>query len=317
MAGFIVKRLLVAAGMIFFVVTFVFLALYLVPGDPAEVMLATEGGAPSREVIEATRIKLGLDRPLLEQYENYIARLARADFGTSFTDEEPVIDNILQRLPRTLELIGAATLLSILIGLPLGALAALRRGTAVDRVLGLWASLSNSVPVFVLGTVLVLLFALTLKWMPAGGYTPFATSPGRHLTQLLLPAASIAVGFSAIILRMSRATVLDVLQQDWVRTARSKGVPEWRVVAAHVVRNALGPVLTLTGLQMGAMLGGTVLVEYVFNWPGLSGLLVRAVESRDYPEVQGIVLVIAVLFILLNLLVDIIYSALDPRVQVR
>lgn len=317
MAGFIAKRLLVAAGMIFFVVTFVFLALYMVPGDPAEVMLATEGGAPSPEAVAETRVKLGLDRPLLDQYVGYLGRLARGDLGTSFTDDEPVLHNVLQRLPRTLELIAAATLLSILIGLPLGTLAALKHGSAIDRALGLWASFSNSVPVFVLGTVLVLLFALTLKWMPAGGYTPFAISPGRHLLQLLMPAVSIAVGFSAIILRMSRATVLDVLQQDWVRTARSKGLSERRVVVAHVVRNALGPVLTLTGLQMGAMLGGTVLVEYVFNWPGLSGLLVRAVESRDYPEVQGIVLVIAVLFIVLNLVVDILYSALDPRVQAR
>lgn len=317
MAGFIAKRLLVAAGMIFFVVTFVFLALYMVPGDPAEVMLATEGGAPSAEAVAAARVKLGLDRPVLDQYVSYLGRLSRADFGTSFADEEPVLDNILQRLPRTLELIAAATVLSLLIGLPLGALAALKRGTMVDRAVGLWASASNSVPVFVLGTVLVLLFALTLKWMPAGGFTPFSDSPGRHLMQLLMPAVSIAVGFSAIILRMSRATILDVLQQDFVRTARSKGLAERRVVVAHVVRNALGPVLTLTGLQMGTMLGGTVLVEYVFNWPGLSGLLVRAVESRDYPEVQGIVLVIAVLFILLNLAVDILYSALDPRVQAR
>ena len=156
-----------------------------------------------------------------------------------------------------------------------------------------------------------------LHVVPAGGFTPFSISPGRHMLQLLMPALSIAVGFSAIILRMSRATVLDVLQQDWVRTARSKGLAVHRVVIRHVVRNALGPVLTLTGLQMGSMLGGTVLVEYVFNWPGLSGLLVHAVEQRDYPEVQGIVLVIATLFILLNLIVDILYTVLDPRVQTR
>ena len=317
MLGFFVKRLLTTAGMIFVVVSVVFLALYLVPGDPAEVLLASEGGAPTPEVIAATRIKLGLDRPVFEQYTSYLGRLARADFGASFADDEPVLDNIKQRLPRTLELIAGATVLAILIGLPLGTLSALRRGSWLDRVLGLWSSLAISVPVFVLGTLLVLVFALMLHVVPAGGFTPFSISPGRHMLQLLMPALSIAVGFSAIILRMSRATVLDVLQQDWVRTARSKGLAVHRVVIRHVVRNALGPVLTLTGLQMGSMLGGTVLVEYVFNWPGLSGLLVHAVEQRDYPEVQGIVLVIATLFILLNLIVDILYTVLDPRVQTR
>lgn len=289
----------------------------MVPGDPAEVLLASEGGAPSPEAVAATRIKLGLDRPVIEQYVAYLGRISRADFGNSFADDEPVLDNIKQRLPRTLELIGTAAALAILIGLPLGTVSALRRGSLLDRLLGLWSSLAISVPVFVLGTLLVLLFALTLQIVPAGGFTPVSISPGWHILQLLLPAFSIAVGFSSIILRMSRATVLEVLEQDWVRTARAKGLPVHRVVIRHVVSNALGPVLTLTGLQMGSMLGGTVLVEYVFNWPGLSGLLVQAVERRDYPEVQGIVLVIATLFILLNLVVDILYSALDPRVQTR
>jgi peptide/nickel transport system permease protein len=207
--------------------------------------------------------------------------------------------------------------LAILIGLLLGTLSALWRGSLLDRVIGLWSSLAISIPVFVLGTLMVFVFALTLQLVPAGGFTPFSVSPGQHLVQLLMPALSIAVGFSSIIARMSRSTVLEMLQQDWVRTARSKGLTERRVVVRHVVRNALGPVLTLTGLHMGSLLGGTVLVEYVFNWPGLSGLLVHAVERRDYPEVQGIVLIIATLFILLNLVVDLLYLALDPRVQTR
>jgi peptide/nickel transport system permease protein len=315
MLGYIVKRCAIAAGTVFFIVTFVFLALYLVPGDPAEILLSSEGSSPSPELIEQTRRKLGLDKPLHAQYLDYVARLARGDLGTSFADDEPVIDNIRQRLPRTLELIGAATLLSLLIGIPLGVAAALGRGGGLDRVLGLWTSLSLSVPVFVMGTVLVLLFALKLRWVPAGGFVPFHVSPQQHLVALLMPAVTIAVGFSAVVIRMTRATVLDVLQQDWVRTARAKGLGEKSVIVFHVVRNALGPVLILTGLQMGSMLGGTVLVEYVFNWPGLSGLLVRAVESRDYPEVQGIILVTATLFVLLNLVVDLLYSVLDPRVQ--
>ncbi|WP_377805752.1 ABC transporter permease [Azospirillum sp. A29] len=317
MLSFLIKRLLTAMGMIIFVASFVFLALYLVPGDPAEVLLAADGGTPTQEAIEATRAKLGLDRPMLEQYVAYLGRIVSGDFGNSFADDEPVIDNIRQRLPRTLELIGAATVLAILIGLLLGTLSALWRGSLLDRVIGLWSSLAISIPVFVLGTLMVFVFALTLQLVPAGGFTPFSVSPGQHLVQLLMPALSIAVGFSSIIARMSRSTVLEMLQQDWVRTARSKGLTERRVVVRHVVRNALGPVLTLTGLHMGSLLGGTVLVEYVFNWPGLSGLLVHAVERRDYPEVQGIVLIIATLFILLNLVVDLLYLALDPRVQTR
>ncbi len=318
MWGFIGKRLLTAAGMIAFVVSVVFLALYLVPGDPAEVLLASGGGgAPSPEAIAATRIRLGLDRPVLDQYLAYLGRLSRADFGSSFADDEPVLDTIEQRLPRTLELAAAAAVVAILIGLPLGTVSALRRGGLFDRLLGLWSSLAISVPVFVLGTLLVLVFALRLKLVPAGGFTPLWMSPGRHMLQLLMPALSIGLGFASTILRMSRAAVLEVLEQDWVRTARAKGLAARHVVIRHVVRNALGPVLTLTGLQVGSLLGGTVLVEYVFNWPGLSGLLVQAVEHRDYPEVQGIVLVIATLFILLNLAVDILYSALDPRVQAR
>jgi peptide/nickel transport system permease protein len=317
MLGFVVKRLLAAVGMIFFVTSFVFLALYLVPGDPAEVLLAAEGGSPSPEAIAATRSKLGLDRPVLEQYVAYVARTARADFGTSFVDGDSVLANIEQRLPRTVELIIAAAALAIFIGIPLGTLSAVFRGSLLDRVLGLWSSLAISIPVFVLGTLMVFVFALELQIVPAGGFTPFSVSPAQHTLQLLMPALSIAIGFSSTILRMTRATVLEVLEQDWVRTARSKGLAERYVVIRHVVRNALGPVLTLTGLQMGSLLGGTVLVEYVFNWPGLSGLLVQAVERRDYPEVQGIVLVIATMFILLTLAVDIIYSALDPRIQAR
>ena len=202
-----------------------------------------------------------------------------------------------------------------LVGLPLGAWAALYRGRAVDRVLSTLAGFNLSIPVFVLGTLLVLVFAQTLRWVPAGGYVEFGQNPERHLLTLLMPAATIGVGLSAVVFRMMRATVLDTLQRDWVRTARAKGLAPAQVFRRHVVRNALGPVITVLGLHMGTLLGGTVLVEYVFNWPGLSGFLVRAVEQRDYPEVQGIVLTICVLFVLLNLLVDVLYAVLDPRVR--
>jgi peptide/nickel transport system permease protein len=174
-----------------------------------------------------------------------------------------------------------------------------------------------SVPVFVVGTLMVLLFAQKLHWVPAGGFVTWSRDPIQHLIYLLMPAITIAIGFSAVIFRMTRTSVLETLQRDWVRTARAKGLPGRVVIARHVVRNALAPVMTVVGLHMGTLLGGTVLVEYVFNWPGLSGLLIVAVENRDYPEVQGIVLVISFLFIMLNLLVDLLYSVLDPRIRLE
>jgi peptide/nickel transport system permease protein len=306
---------MVAAVMIFMVATAVFMILHVVPGDPVEVMLSADGATPDPAVVAEMRSRLGLDRPLAEQYASYIARLARGDLGRSFLDNEEVISNIAQRLPRTLELILAATLLSMVVGIPLGVVAARNRGRGIDRALGTATSFALSVPTFVLGTVFILVFALLLRIVPAGGHVPFSQSPATHLVLLLMPATAVAVGLTAIIVRMTRSTVLDVLQQDWVRTARAKGLREPRVLRKHVVRNALGPVLTVTGLQMGSMLGGTVLIEYIFNWPGMSGFLVRAVEHRDYPEVQGVVLVTATLFILLNLVVDVLYSILDPQVR--
>ncbi|WP_429924137.1 ABC transporter permease [Agrobacterium vitis] len=315
MLQYLLKRLAISFCLVYAVATIVFFVLYLVPGDPAEVLLSTGGVAPPVEAVEAMREKLGLNQPVIHQYGSYLLRLARGDLGTSFTDDSPVADSIVQSLPRTLELLIGSTVLSILIGLPLGVLAAIRRGSLIDRALSVYAGVALSAPVFVIGTLMVLIFAQNLRWVPAGGFVPFTANPARHLLLLLMPCLAIAIGFSAVIMRMARSTVLDMLEQDYVRTARAKGLAERVILMRHVVRNSLGPVTTIVGLQMGALLGGTVLVEYVFNWPGLSGLLVRAVESRDYPEVQGIVLVISALFIFISLLVDLTYAALDPRVK--
>jgi peptide/nickel transport system permease protein len=313
--GYVARRCLVAAGLVWVVATLIFLLLRIIPGDPAELLLSGGGVAPAPAAVAELRERLGLTRPLHAQYLEFMGQILRGDLGTSLLDEHAVAEEVARRLPRTLELIAAAALLAVLAGLPSGVLAALGRGGAFDRILSMVASFALSVPVFVLGTVLVLVFAQTLGWVPAGGYVAFAQSPARHLVGLLMPAATIAVGLSTVIFRMSRTTVLDTLGRDWVRTARAKGLPPGQVLRRHVVRNALGPVLTVLALHMGTLLGGTVLVEYVFNWPGLSGFLVRAVEQRDYPEVQGIVLVICVIFVLLNLVVDLLYAALDPRVR--
>jgi peptide/nickel transport system permease protein len=297
------------------VATLIFLVLRIVPGDPAELLLSGGGVAPAPAAVAELRERLGLTRPLRVQYLDFMRQIVHGDLGASLLDEHAVVSEVARRLPRTIELILAASVLAVLVGLPLGVCAALHRGRAVDRVLSTVAGFNLSVPVFVLGTLLVLVFAQTLRWVPAGGYVEFMQSPARHLLTLLMPAVTIAVGLSTVLFRMVRATVLDTLQRDWVRTARAKGLAPAQVLRRHVVRNALGPVITVLGLHMGTLLGGTVLVEYVFNWPGLSGFLVRAVEQRDYPEVQGIVLTICVLFVLLNLVVDLLYAVLDPRVR--
>ncbi|MBK1657022.1 ABC transporter permease [Paracraurococcus ruber] len=309
------QRLAVSLLLVWCVASIVFLAIHLVPGDPAELLLSSGGVAPDPAAVAELRERLGLDRPLLDQYVAFLAGLPRGDLGASLVDDYPVLDEILLRLPRTLELIGAGALLAVLIGIPAGTRAALHRGGAFDRFASALAALLLAVPVFVVGTLLVLVFAQMLRWMPAGGYVPLAQDPGRHLLLLSLPALAIGKGLVAVVFRMTRTAVLDMLARDHVRTARAKGLPPGRILRRHVVRNALTPVLTVLALQMGSLLGGTVLVEYVFNWPGLSTPLLRAVEARDYPMVVGIVLVISALFVLLNLVMDLIYALLDPRVR--
>ncbi len=261
------------------------------------------------------RERLGLDQPILKQYRDYMVGLLHFDLGLSLQDRHPIIEEIALRLPRTLELVGAAGLLAVLTGIPLGMLAALKAGSLTDRIISGWAGFALSVPVFVVGTVLILVFAVGLRWVPAGGFVAFKDNPTRHLTLLLMPAMTIALGFGAVVLRVTRSAVLEVLSRDHVRAAQARGVSPALIIRRHVLRNALTPVVTVVGLHLGSLLGGTVLVEFVFNWPGLSGYLVRAVEARDYPEVLGIVLVLSVLFVMLNLIVDLLYALIDPRVR--
>jgi peptide/nickel transport system permease protein len=315
MLGYALTRVAVALGLIWVVVTLVFLIIHFVPGDPAELLLAQGGVAPDPSAVAELREKLGLDRPILAQYLSYVGGLLTGDLGSSLLDDHSVANEITLRLPRTLELIFAASLISVLFGLPLGTLAALRAGSTIDRVLAGAAGLGLSVPVFVVGTIAILIFAQKLRWVPAGGFVPFLRDPVQHLILLLMPASTIAVGLGAVVFRMTRSSVLEVLERDYVRSAHAKGLSPHRIVLHHVVRNALIPVVTVLALHMGSLLGGTVLVEFVFNWPGLSGYLVRAVEQRDYPEVVGIVLVISVAFVVINLAVDLLYAVIDPRVR--
>ncbi len=313
--AWVVRRIGVAAVLVWVVASVIFMAIHVVPGDPAELLLSQGGAAPDPAAVAQLRDQLGLDRPLLTQYLGSLGQVLHGDLGESLQDGSPVGPEILLRLPRTLELIAAAAVLALASGLPLGVLGALRRGGVIDRALSGVAALGLALPVFVLGTLMVFVFAQRLHWVSAGGYVPLAQAPGRHFALLAMPAAAIAAGLFGTVYRMTRASVLDVFWRDYVRTATAKGLTRRAVLLHHVLRNALMPVVTVVALHLGSLLGGTVLVEYVFNYPGLSGLLVDAVNARDYPEVQGVMLVISVLFIGLNLLTDMLYASLDPKVR--
>ncbi|MEJ0068480.1 MAG: ABC transporter permease [Pseudomonadota bacterium] len=315
MLGYAARRLGIALALIWVVATVVFLVIHLIPGDPAELLLSQGGVAPDPGAVAELRARLGLDRPLFTQYAGYLAALAHGDLGASLLDDHPVAGEIALRLPRTLELIVASGLLALIVGLPAGTWAALRAGSLRERALSGLAGICLSIPVFVVGTLAILLFAQKLRWAPAGGYVAFGRDPAQHLVELAMPASTIALGLGAIVFRMTRSAVLEILGRDHVRAARAKGLAPRRIVLHHVLRNALTPVVTVLALHLGSLLGGTVLVEFLFNWPGLSGYLVRAVEARDYPEVVGIVLVISILLVILNFAVDLLYAALDPRVR--
>lgn len=315
MAQAVISRLASALAMLLVVATLVFAIQVVIPGDPAELLLSSAGSTPTQENIQALRTQMGLDRPLFQQYVEFIGGAVRFDFGTSLIDRSSIGQTIAMRLPRTLELIALAMVLAIAVAVPFGTQAALRVGGRVDGLGSGVSALFAAVPVFVIGTLMILVFAQTLKLTPAGGYADFGTAPLQHLSNLILPSVTVAMSIFPIIFRMTRSSVLDSLSNEWVRTAMAKGLPRRAVVNRHVLRNALGPVVTVIGLQLGILLGSTVLVEFVFNWPGLSGFLVTAVEQRDYPTVRAIILVVAALFITINFLIEILQMKLDPRVQ--
>ncbi|MFK3777596.1 ABC transporter permease [Agrobacterium sp. NPDC089420] len=309
------KRVMVSLVMLWVIVTLVFMSIHFVPGDPVELLLSQDGGSADPATVAMIREDLGLNRPVFEQYVEKIKGLAAFDLGRSMVDETSISAEIARRLPRTLELIGMAALISLAIGLPAGIFAALRNGGVFDRVASYIAGFAQGIPVFVLGTLMILVFSQMLKLTPAGGFVAFSQQPGRHMLLLLMPALSIGIGLAAIVFRITRASTLEVLPLDYIRTARAKGLGKRRIVLHHILRNALIPVITIFALQIGTLLGGTVLVEYVFNWPGLSGMLVSGVNARDYPTVTGVILVISALFIGLNLMVDILYGLTDPRIR--
>lgn len=314
MFRFFANRLLLALVQVALVGTVVFGLLHLLPGDPVLVILGSER-TPSPETIEAVRAKLGLDRPLIEQYGNWMSGLFTGNLGSSLANNQPVWDRVMARLPRTIELVFAAMLGASVLGITSGVIAALNWNRPGDRLMSLIAVIGISTPVYVVGTLLVLFFAIQLRWLPNAGYTAPGEDLFEFLRKLILPAVALSFGPLAIIMRTTRSALLEVRFQNYIRTARSKGLRELVVVRRHMLRNALIPVITVIGIQMGSLLGGAVIVEYIFNWPGLSTLLIQSIQRRDYPVVQGIVVVTAALFILINLFMDILYGFIDPRVR--
>jgi peptide/nickel transport system permease protein len=309
---YIVRRLGLMVPTAFLVTVGVFLLIHLIPGDPATVILA-ESYTP--EAAARIHQDLGLDRPLPEQYVIYMGKLAHGDLGRSVRNKLPVTQAIGERLPATLELGAAALLWSLMVAIPLGAIAALRRGRALDVIATGLTVAGISVPNFVLGILLILLFGLVLRLLPVGGFAALTDSVPDNLSRLILPAIALGTFGAASNMRFTRSSMIEVLNQDYIRTARAKGAGWWRVVNRHALKNALIPVVTVVGLQVGAILEGALVTETVFSWPGVGKLAVESIFSKDFPVVQGIVLMAALSFMLANLLVDLAYAWLDPRIS--
>ena len=304
MQTFLIRRLLLAVPVLLGVVFVVMLTVELIPGDAVSLML---GEHATKEAVAKLRDHLGLDKPLLVRYVEYVGRLLRGDLGRSIQQNRPVVDELADAWPATLELTVAALVIAAAIGVSAGVVSALWPNSVFDAVARLASLFGLSMPVFWTGLLLIVVFALWLPWLPVGG----VGSPSH----LVLPAITLALPSVAMVARMTRSSVLDVLREDYVRTARAKGLAERLVVAKHALRNAAIPILTLVGLQAGQLMGGAVLTETVFAWPGLGRLMVKAIFARDYILLQGAVLVFALAFVLINLAVDLAYGALDPRIS--
>ena len=290
----------------------VFSLVHLVPGDPVRLALGTRY---SQETYDALRARNGLDLPLVEQFVTWAGRAVTGDLGVSFRSGDTVRDMILARLPATLTLAFAAILLALVIAVPLGTISALRPRSVIDRLATVISQIGISVPDFWLAIVLILVFAGTLGWFPTGGYVPISEDPLRWLRHLVLPVVATGVVSGSVLTRFVRSSVLEALGSDHVRTAEAKGMPRRQVFTWHVLRNALLPLVTVTGVQLAYLLSGVVVVEIVFNWPGLGQLALQAVRDRDYPVLQGAILLFALVFLLINLIVDLLYSRIDPRIR--
>jgi peptide/nickel transport system permease protein len=304
MIRYLSLRLLLALPALWVIVTLVFLLAHIVPGDPVQQML---GEGARAEDLQQLRHSLGLDQPVGKQYVHYFAGVLRGDLGQSFRFQEPVARVVLSHYPATLELAIVSLLVCAAIGIPAGMLAAQRRGSSTDHAVGLFTLFGLSVPNFALGPALILVFSVILGWLPVSG----RGGPSH----LVLPAVTLGAALAAILTRMVRTSVIEELSSDYVRTARAKGLSDSAVLFRHAFRNALIPILTILGLQFGTLLAGTIVTETIFSWPGIGRLAVQAIGARDYPLLQGCILLIAVSYVVVNLLTDVVYAFVDPRVR--
>jgi len=312
---YILRRLGVAVVLLWVVATVLFFSIHLLPGDPALLILGGDAAQASPEQIARVRARLGLDRPLGVQYASWLAKVSRGDLGTSLIDERSVAQDLANRLPRTLQLVVPATVLAVGLGVPLGMFAGRRHGRLADPAASAVALAGFSMPVFVVGMLLVLVFSLRFRWLPPAGYVSPGEDIGSFLRHLALPVAALAAAPLATVMRMTRSSYLEEAARDFVRTARAKGLAERVVAWRHVLRNALLPVTSIVGLQVGSMFAGAVLVEYIFAWPGINALLLNSLGTRDYPVIQGVVLLGSVLFVLVNLVTDLCYGLVNPRIR--
>ncbi len=304
MLRFFARRLLLTIPVLLGVATLVFALIHLIPGDPVRTML---GDSATEESVIELRGRLGLDRPLYQQYAIYLKDLARGDLGTSLRTSEPVASAIASRMPATLELAAASMLVAIVIAIPLGILAAVGKGTFVDHLATTLALIGISMPAVWLGPLLAIIFAVELGWLPVSGRGTFA--------QLVLPALTLGAPLAAVLARMTRASVIEELRELYVTAARARGLSRTRTVLRHAFRNSLIPIVTVLGLQVGAVLTGAVITETILAWPGVGRLLIQSIGFRDYPLVQGCILFIAVTYVSVNLLTDLAYGLLDPRIR--
>jgi peptide/nickel transport system permease protein len=311
-AEVIARRLALAVPMLFGMSVAVFLLVHLVPGDPARAILGLNA---TPELVAQLRTQLGLDDSLVSQYVTWLGNVLTGDFGRDYSSSAPISTLLGQRLPVTIELAGVALLIAIVIGVPLGVIAAVWQGRAPDAASQGVSLVGISVPDFWLGIMLVLVFSLGFGILPSSGWVPFSQDPVENLKHVLLPGVALGVGFAAVLIRVTRAAMLEVLAEDYIRFCRAKGVPESSVILKHALRNAAIPITTVIGMQAGYLLGGAIVIEQVFALPGVGRLVLDGVLQRNYPVVQGAVLVIGVMFIAVNLIADVLYAVLNPKLR--
>lgn len=314
MVKFLGRRLAASAFMIAIAATIVFFSIHLLPGDPVLILLGEQGAADA-EVVARIRAQLNLDAPLHQQYLDWLGGLLSGDLGRSLQTGLPVAEEVLRRIPRSLELIVAGLIFATLLGIPMGVVAARHRTAPAGLAVSAVAVAGFSAPVFVTGILLVIVFSLWLGILPSSGYVAFGADPLGHLAAGLMPALTIGINFMGVVTRMTRASLAEVLRRDFVRAARARGLSHGAAIRRHALPNALVPVVAILGVRAGNLLGGTVIIEALFDWPGLSSLLVSACFARDYPMIQGALLAIFVLFALISLMADLIQSLIDPRMR--